>query len=123
MKVKTLSKNNVTHCRCVFSALRPEGARGLSPGVLTPGRASQRREIALKEREIKSNLTDRAEWFIPRFKDTRSLPSAALSGSHINIQDPGFRFAHPGLSSTTPSACSSELKLLKLPSAAECFLR
>ena len=78
MKVKTLSKNNVTHCRCVFSALRPEGAKGLSPGVLTPGRASQRREIALKERQIKSNVTDRAEGFIPRFKDTRSLPSAAL---------------------------------------------
>ena len=32
---------------------------------------------------------------IPTFEDTRSLPFAALSGSHIKIQDPGLRFAPP----------------------------
>ena len=32
---------------------------------------------------------------IPTVEDTRSLPFAALSGSHIKIQDPGLRFAPP----------------------------
>ena len=48
----------------------------------------------MKGRQIKSNATDRAPGLIPTFDDTRWLPSAALSGSHINIQDPGVRFAH-----------------------------
>ena len=74
----------------MFSALRPEGARGLSPGILTPGRASQRRESPY---QIKSNVTDRAPGLVPAFDDASLLPSAALRGSHINIQDPGFRSA------------------------------
>jgi hypothetical protein len=49
----------------------------------------------VKRREIKSSVADREPGLIPTFDDTRWLPSAALSGSCINIQDPGFRFAPP----------------------------
>jgi len=48
--------------------------------------------------------------------DTRSLPSAALSGSPINIQDPGFRFAPPWASDVYHAfGVLLRSELLKLP--------
>src|SRR5262249_33765615 len=66
--------------------------------------------VALKGRQIKSTVTGRAPGLIPTFEDTRSLPSAALTGSHINIQDPGFRFSPPW------AEYLSRLRRVKIPS-------
>ena len=96
---------------CVVSALRPKakGARGLSPGVLAPGRASQRKESPLKGRQIKSNVTDRAPGLIPNIRGhalatfCRSFRADRL----LTFKTQGCASLHPGLMSTTPSACSS----------------
>jgi hypothetical protein len=79
---------------------------------------------ALKGRQIRRNVTDRAPGVIPTSEDTRSLPSTALiERSHFNNRDPRFRFAPPWAEAYHAFGVLLRTEAPEVAIAAECFLR